>query len=88
MIIIYCIVEAKVEAGGFQIGEASVGSGANTDPVCKQYVGKKATGRYNSCTHDGCTEAKNKARNNLYLGIPAACNKYVQTFTPCRKYHC
>ena len=85
----YCnIVEAFIEAGGFQIGEATVGTGANSNANCKNYVGKTATGRYNSCDHDGCTQAKNNARTNLYLGIPVECRPYVETFKPCKKYHC
>ena len=63
-------------------------SGANSNNGCKKYVGKKATGKYNSCDHDGCTEVKNKARANLRLGVASECQKYITSTTPCVKYHC
>ena len=74
---IYNITEANIEAGGFQIGEAKVGNGANSDSKCKHYVGKTATGRYDSCDHQGCTEAKNKANANLRLGVKNEYQKFI-----------
>jgi hypothetical protein len=80
--------EANIESGGFQIGEATVGSGANADSDCKNYVGKTATGRYDSCDHQGCTEAKNRATANLHLGVVNECRMYISSTKPCKKYHC
>ena len=85
---IYNITEASIEAGGFQIGEAIVGSGANSVSKCTHYVGKKATGRYDSCDHQGCTEAKNKANENLRLGVEKDCRRFITSTAPCKKYHC
>ena len=80
--------EANIEAGGFQIGKAIVGNGASGDSDCSSYVGKAATGRSDGCTHDHCTEAKNKARANLRLGVSAQCHKYISSTAPCEKFHC
>ena len=85
---VYFYTEADIEAGGFQIGTAIVTSRANSNENCKKYVGKKATGRYDSCDHDGCTEAKNNARANLRLGVAAQCQGYITSTSPCKKYHC
>ena len=86
---IYKITEANIETKRpFQIGTATVGDGANTNERCSHYVGKKATGRDNSCDHDGCTRAKNQARANLRLGVIEACRQYITSTTACKEYYC
>ena len=86
------LIQAEADIQGFQIGKAVVGSGANKDSKCKPFVGKAATGRYDSCNHDGCTRAKNSGRNNLrnsrgLRNLPQ-CHKYIESNTPCQKFHC
>jgi hypothetical protein len=79
------LVPTSGRAADWQLGKCAVAQ--NAPAPCVPVRGKAATGVEpvaGHTVHEACTAAKQNARTNLLMGIPAACGANIGCNDPCR----